>query len=251
MRIGAIGNQNQLFHVNRLNQSAARINGTAGSIQQQDRDKLALSPQGKKQDLLSNLMKQRQSIMERKGELKAANAEKGGSMSEIQSQLDLMDEQLKNIDEQIAKAQAEELKTEEKDQEGKIYDKPRTEEEIKNQQLSDITDLATGIEAMEVISSAKDKADGEVRVLKAEIKSGFGNIEKKIEKVSELSTKSNDLLEQLGEHTGAVNEAASEVNNAEANIEPDSSPEEVIPAKPDSSEALLKQEKAEEENQEA
>lgn len=251
MRIGAIGNQNQLFHVNRVNQSAARMSGTAGRLQQQDRDRMALSPQGKKQDMLSNLMKQRQSIMERKGELKATNAEKGGSMSEIQSQLDLMDEQLKNIDEQIANAQAEELKTEEKDQEGKIYDKPRTEEEIKNQQLSDITDLATGIEAMEVISSAKDKADGEVRVLKAEIKSGFGNIEKKIEKVSELSTKSDDLLEQVSDYAGAVNEAASDVNTAEAIVKPEKSPEQVISAEPDSMEALLKQEKAEEEKQEA
>lgn len=162
--------------------------------------------------------------MERKGELKAANAENGGSMLDIQSQLNLMDEQLKNLDEQIAKAQTEEFKTEEKDREGRLYDKPRTEEETMN-----------------VITSAKDKADGEVRVLKVEIKSGFGNIEKKIEKVAELRGKSTDLLEQVSEYAGAVNKAASEINNTEDKVKAEASQEQLDSANPNAREEQQKQ----------
>lgn len=213
MNIGALGhNNNQMFHVSRINQSASRIHGGTGN-QPQKQDKLSLSPEGKRQNLLNNLMKQKQDIIDRKNELAATNAENGGSTSAIQPQLDLMDEQLQAIDDQIATARTEELKpkNEEKETEGTIYEKPKTEAEVSQDKLSDITKLSNNLESIKIVDSAKTKTDQEIKILKVEISSNIGNAEAKYKQVSELSTESNELTMLRGELINDTIESTTEI----------------------------------------
>lgn len=224
MFIGNISSQNTVLNANRVSQGFVRNANAAESAagdKQANRDVAKITPQGKKQSLLSNLMKQKQNIVDQRSRLMGSNAEKGNSVSAIEEQLKLYEEQLKVIDEQIAQASIEEMKPEEEEKDSGIYEKPKTKEEVQGEKMNAVAEMASGIEAMEVINSVKSHLEGEANVLRAEIKSGNGPMEGKFDRLAEIGSRVSDLTEKAGEAVAELNEEVSELNGAEGAVKED------------------------------
>lgn len=171
------------------------------------KDRVTISPQGKKNNLLDNLMKQKMRITEQKDALVSSVLEKGGTLDTIKTQLELYEEQMKNIEEQIAEVTAKEIEQQAEKLKNKVDNKPKTEEEIKKEQISSITSLATNLQQTEAIDSIQNKMEGGIRVAKAEIKadkmrglSGEAidrkerNVEKMEKNIAGLNSKISDNL---------------------------------------------------------
>lgn len=171
------------------------------------KDRVTISPQGKKNNLLDNLMKQKMRITEQKDALVSSVLEKGGTLDTIKSQLELYEEQMKNIEEQIAEVTAKEIEQQAEKLKNKVDNKPKTEEEIKKEQISSITSLATNLQQTKAIDSIQNKMEGGIRVAKAEIKadkmrglSGEAidrkerNVEKMEKNIAGLNSKISDNL---------------------------------------------------------
>lgn len=222
MFIGKVDGQNSGLNISSINRTAAhKLEQIQGQKQQEEkRDQVILSPGGRKQSLLEQMMKQKELLQERKQALVERASENGAQG--IQEELDAYEEQIKQIDEQIAQLQAEQTEVKEKEEQGpSIYEKPKTEEQAKAEQLEDITKLSAAESQAEQISSVQGKMDGRVRVLKAEIKSGYGNIEAKLEEAGELESRSQKLSSEIAGKLNEVNESIGETNDKTAeSVEP-------------------------------
>ena len=215
MRLAGIGANNGIFNAAAINQKISRLHNDetaqAGPvIQQADRDFVFISPQGKKQSIIRQLMDQKQLIQEsRDAELKRGL--EGGYVN--QDKIDEYDQQLEMLDKQIAEAAAKQFEEdgEETGSASATDNKVITEEEYEKRKMMDIMNLSSGVEQAETVASAKVKMDGEARVLKAEIKSDGGSAsESKMERIKEIESRSSDLLEQAGEKIADINENAAE-----------------------------------------
>ena len=215
MRLAGIGANNGIFNAAAINQKISRLHNDetaqAGPvIQQADRDFVFISPQGKKQSIIRQLMDQKQLIQEsRDAELKRGL--EGGYVN--QDKIDEYDQQLEMLDKQIAEAAAKQFEEdgEETGSASAADNKVMTEEEYEKRKMMDIMNLSSGVEQAETVASAKVKMDGEARVLKAEIKSDGGSAsESKMERLKEIEARSSALLEQAGEKIADINENAAE-----------------------------------------
>lgn len=166
---------NQFFNVAAINRGLSK-DGTAVNDQTgKNRDQVTLSPQGKAMSAIENLMKQKDAITERKNALIGKTLENDGDMEAIQPQLDMYNEQLETLDKQISQITAQQLEqAAKKDEEKKSEkaDENKTEEQIETENLSNLANVTKSIKDAELVSSVKNKVDGEVRVKKAEIKMG-------------------------------------------------------------------------------
>lgn len=219
MFIGKMDGQTSGINIQAINRSAAQKAGKSpeeAASRAGQNDTLSLSPAGKKQSLIDQLMKQKEFLEERKQSFMDQASENGSPSME---QLKEFEKQLKNIDEQIAQLQSEQMsETEEteEDKEGIIYEKPKTKEEAETQQIAQLTSMASNMEQAEVISSVKDQVDGRTRVLKAEIKSGNGNIESKIEEAAKLTSQSQQLTADMAEKVQETNASMAEAEPVKA-----------------------------------
>ena len=174
-------------------------------------DKVALSPTGKAMNLVENLIKQKKRVQEQRSELMATTAEKGRPLGSIEDQLKSYDEQLKNLDQQIATATVEQNKPDDAEKmKNNTYKKPepKTKEEVQAEKMSNILVASASVEHAEIISSVKASTDGEIGVLKSEIKTDGGNVSQmKIDQLTELETKSGDLITDIAVK---LNEATAE-----------------------------------------
>lgn len=184
-------------------------------------DDVKISPAGKKQSMLKQLMDQKQLIMEQKQSM--LDADHGNGSDNMNEKLKEYEKQLKAIDDQIAQLQTDESdepKSDSNEKTGYIYKKPMSKEEALSEQLSKITKLSSGVSQAEVISSTKDLIDGKINVLESEIKHGYGNTEQKIAEASRLQGRSNDLAGQTSEKIGEITKAiAVQTNQPEDSAE--------------------------------
>ncbi|MEG1869971.1 MAG: hypothetical protein RR205_03890 [Oscillospiraceae bacterium] len=220
MRINGfnVGQSNSHFNSARVNQSLTRNDNSILSAPKKDtpkserRDTVEISPMGKIQNFLESLMKQKQQVLESKNELIGKTLNEGGTLESIQYRIDAYDEQLKNIDEQTSQVMKQQFeqqaeaatKKEEKPSE------PKTEEEVKQAKLNSVTNLASDIDRLKLVSSVKAKVDGNAKVLKSEIEldgrlpndafspTPAATISKE-SKLSQMKEKSLDLAKQGGE----------------------------------------------------
>lgn len=201
MYIGNLNGKNMAHHIYNINHTAAKKNQTLNGTKKKDgeqKDMVTLSPAGKKQSMLEQLMKQKDFLQEKKQSL-LDSADKCGSSS-MNEQLKELDKQVEALDNQISKIQTEQTdESDSKDKPGKIYEKPKTKEEAQTEQLNQITQLSNSGDQTKIISSVKEHIEGRTRVLKSEIKSGYGAIKKKMEEVSNLETKSQELSSRLAD----------------------------------------------------
>lgn len=221
MFIGRIEGQNLGLNVNAINRSVSRNNDFVKASKQQEnlRDTLLLSPKGKKQSIIEQLMKQKDLIQENKQAAIDRSVENG--TGNIQQQLDKYDQQLKDLDEQIAQIQTEQMEEDTKTKEAgesSIYEKPKTEEEFQMKNMEAITSLSFATDQAEIISSVRNQMKNRVRVLESEIKTGNGNIEKKLEEVSELEKNVQNLTSEITGKLKNVNDQISQTNDDQITI---------------------------------
>ncbi len=134
------------------------------------RDTLTISPQGKAAQLIDNLMNQKAAITERKNEYLTSAMEQQTPMEVIQNQLERYNEQIETIDKQISEITAQQMKTDAEQQKTKPYNKPKTTQEMEDNNLAALTHLSMGLEEMEQLDSIKTKVEREMSCLQSEIK---------------------------------------------------------------------------------
>lgn len=193
---------NQFMNVAAVNRGLKQDDATVNA-QNKNRDQVNLSPQGKAMSAIENLTKQKDSIMERKNALIGQVLENGGDMEAIQPQLDMYNEQLETIDDQISQITAQQLEQAAKKDEEKKPDKAdenKTEEQIETENLSNLANATKSIKDAEIVSSVKNKVDGEIRVTKTEIKMGELQIQHFKDKAAgSPGTNVSDIIKHLKE----------------------------------------------------
>ena len=155
-------------------------------------------------------MSQKQFIQESKEAEMQRGLEKGYMNKD---KLEEYDKQLEMIDKQITEAVTKQYMDKDENKGTDSTDnKVMTEEEYEKRKMKDMMSMASGMEQTEIVSSVKEKVDGEARVLKSEIKlDGNKVLEIKKERVIELEARSEDLLEQVGNKIADINEDKSKI----------------------------------------
>ncbi|AFS77140.1 hypothetical protein Curi_c00590 [Gottschalkia acidurici 9a] len=152
-------------------------------------DKITISSQGlnmskkflgqnKVNNVIENLMKQKENLTERKSDMVTNMLEKDMDISYINEMTKGIEEQLKDIDKQIAKLQFEEQQknigidkeNEEEKKDKKIHNySNNTDNDISDQNMSYLISASSDLQDLKVMSSLKDKAKGSISVLEKEI----------------------------------------------------------------------------------
>lgn len=204
MNISTLSSNAGGLNIQSINRSAAKKNEVLNGIKAETprTDVAAISSVGKKQSMIEQLMKQKEYLQERKQSLIDSATENG--TTDLDQQLKEYEQQMKDIDDQITKLQTEDNeKKESDDTTGRIYEEPKTKEEVQTDQLNGLTALSSGTDLTEVLSSVKGKLDGQITVMTAEVHSMNGSTESKLEKISELKSRSqkisSDIAEKLGD----------------------------------------------------
>lgn len=224
----SLSNYNSVINSSAVNRSIANkigktennINGSNkqnGQINKRnDRDTVLISAQGRKQSIIEQLMKQKQDIIERKNEVKISADEKGYDVTE---QLKAYEEQIKQIDEQISQIQSEEANESNDnkiDLKSTYKQEQKTEEEIQNENLTKISNIAISNELTEIVSNVKNQIDNRVNILETELKLDASRglfSEEKIEEISELKAQSSSVSNDIGEMVNDTNKSLNEINN--------------------------------------
>lgn len=214
--------QNGVFPGYRINQSVygQRKDEASEAV---SRDRVLISPQGKKNRMMDLLMKQKTDILERKESLMSSVRKEGRSLESVKSQLESLDEQLESIDRQLAEAMAKEMEKQADKMKEHGGSKPKTKEDIQNQRMADITRLSGSLRQAETVDSVKTRVDGEAGVLKSEIELDRGRtygvlsekaIAGKEAELSRLQDKSAELAVSLGEQIAEDMEEVKEEERA-------------------------------------
>ena len=209
MMIGKMNSQNKGISIAAINQSIAHKNEAITGKKQEVKISAVISPVGKKQSMLQQLMKQKQDLTDRMNSLSASALEKG---TDVKSTMEEYRKQLEALNEQILKMQMEQEDKEDDEKTG-VYKKPKTKAEVEAQKMKDIMSLSSSNKQVEIVSSAKEQMDGKANVLKAEIKTGNGNIKSKMEKVAELESKSANLSSDIGKRLVDVNDGIADIQD--------------------------------------
>ncbi len=220
--------QNGFFPAYRINQSVySKMQGENGMAESVQRDRVMISPQGRKNRMMDMLMRQKADILERKESLINSVKKEGSSMEAVKSQLESLDEQLDGIERQLAEAMAKEMEKQTDKMKDNGASRPKTKEEAQNQRLADITKLSGSLKQAETVDSVKARMDGDARVLKSEIEldrmhqEGMQDVSNKaiarkeaeLAKMHESSVK---LAASLGEMLGEMTEEAKAVGEADS-----------------------------------
>ena len=208
MFVSGLSQNHQMFHVGAANRSIAKqTEAITGKRPEYNQDRATISPEGKKQSMIEQLMKQKQQLMDRKSELMAKSAETGQRMD---SQIQQYEKQIEELNQQISELQTdkEDEKKAEENKDKLQYEKPKTEQEVEKEKMGKIAQIANIENHVDTITSVKDKIDGQIRVLHSEIElsaKGGCNVE----------AKSNDLANQIGKKTMDIVEDLAENNKVE------------------------------------
>ncbi len=226
---------NSLINSYQINRSAANQTGGQNGVKAEEerRDSFTLSPEGGKRNLISNLMKQKIDIADRRSALIASVKEKGTSMDSIKPQLEALDEQLRNIDVQISQAIADEAKKQEEEK-GQENKEPQTSEELRYEKMTDVVTLSEDVKHVDLLDSAKNRVDGRIKVLKSEIAlddnrvpdgSLGGATTTKKRELADLETRSVKIASDIGSRMVDIIEETDENNETVPVKESDDSEE--------------------------
>lgn len=203
MYIGTMSKSSGGLNIQSINHSAAKKNEALNGIkaERSKTDMIAVSPAGKKQSMIEQLMKQKEALQEKKATLMNSAAENG--TSGLEQQLKEYEQQMKDIDQQIIQLQSEDKDDKEtEDGTGKIYEKPKTKEEMEKDQLNNLTALTSGTDHAKVITSVKNQIDGQRKVWDTEVHSMNGSTASKLEKISHLESQSKKLSSEIAQKLG-------------------------------------------------
>lgn len=213
-----IDRHNNFLNAHYLNRTLNHSSSAQKSERQEQKEavSVSISPLGKANSLVEVLMKQKQQIIENKNDLIGKTLEKGEGMDSIKSQLENYEEQLKDIDAQITQIMTEYSRQETEKQKGITYEAPKTEKGYQTELSNTILGSSSSLNQTQVVSSAKNRIDGEARVLESEIKldgaRGGASTSKK-ERLAELQKQSANISAQIGEDLVDVNEEIEKRND--------------------------------------
>lgn len=192
------------------NQNSPFLNATLQTGDKiQKKDTLTIGQGAKKNSVFEQLAKQRENITKQKYDLIGRTLEKGGSMESIKGQLEVYDEQLKNLDIQMKQALMEQK--EKKEENNGIKNEPKTEEELQAQRMNRLLQSDNSLEQAEVITSVKERTEGEIKVLKSEISlDGDSVLDSKVDQLADLEGKLHNLTMMEGKGLAKANEERKE-----------------------------------------
>lgn len=228
MKINPYQTMNPYCPAPRFSPGASRLAADPATDRQPGNpDRLTISLYGQN-SRIEGLIKQKHSLLERKNELIRSTLENGGSRESIQELLDTYAEQMKNLDQQISREMAS-LNTDQTDKDSSISknNAPKTKEELRKKQISDLVDLSSGLSQVKSIQSARTSVEGEARVLESEIRMDKGRggdseaIARRGEKLADLQQRaaglsadimkaSRDIAEQIDESHRTAEETVRE-----------------------------------------
>ena len=203
---------NNLINSYQINRSAANQTGGRNGVKAEEerRDSFTLSPEGGKHNRISNLMKQKIDIADRRTSLIASIKEKGASMETIKPQLEALDVQISQAIADEAKKQEEEKSPENKE--------PQTSEEIQYEKMTDVVSLSNDVDNVDLLDSVKNRVDGRIKVLKSEIEldklnnelSGASSYKER--ELADLETQSVKIASDIGSRMADIVEESNEDN---------------------------------------
>ena len=192
-----IAAQNNLFNFSYVNN---HFNQDNKSNKDHKQDTLSISALGKANSVIETLMKQKQNVIDHKNELISNTLDSGGNMDSIKSQLECYDEQLKNIDNQIKQVTIETSQQQIEKQKAPIAKASGTEQDTQTAVANVLISTSACLKQQEVLSSVKSKTDGEINVLKTQMKFSTSHgvsFESKRGQLSELQQRSAELTDSI------------------------------------------------------
>lgn len=252
--ISMFGQQNSLINVDRINQSVSKQPHPSKSTHriQMGRDRVTISPKGKMSSLIDNLNKQKANILEQRDQFLEQARKQGQTDDMLKPQLEQFDQQIKDIDKQIQEATLKKMQEAADKSAPKVKsNKPKTEQDIQNDILSNITASAATLDRIEATESQKNKIDGRVDVLKSEIEldrgrdttgSGQESIAAKEALVSQMQSQSQGLMQDISRGINEVHEILEE-NNELAATKPAEDDKDKVNNKDDNNEVNAKDDK--------
>lgn len=176
------------------------------------RDRAVISPQGKANGLLANLMNQKELIEMNKTSLlkQALDKEQGIDAPGLKEKLEEYEEQLRSLDEQIVSEMAKQ--SEEGGVSGTALDTegqtsiiendgaPGDGENLEdiNETMTELTDLSGELKKAQSVGSAYERREGEKRVCAAEIKLGSTAAKSRLEKIKKTEAVVGRFMGMLG-----------------------------------------------------
>ena len=210
------------------------VNDNCDTVSISKSAKNAFHKQSKMRSFIDSLLKQKQNIIDSKNSLIERTVENGQGLDYIKDQLETYDEQINAIDKQIAeyalKEQQKKIGMDKK--ENKIPDnQPKTEQEVRNEQLNNIIALSSDISQIQVVSSVKSKMQGQTKILAKEIEldesrsiSGQKAVYKR-EQLGKIEERISGINKKIGESLKDVGEKIKDNVDHENDVIPEKSEE--------------------------
>jgi hypothetical protein len=184
----------------------------------------------KRNNILENLMKQKENLMNNKNALRERCLQNDEDPRTIKEKLQSIDKQIEEIDKQVSELQLEEQRkaigTEDKNKKGK-NSKQKSNKDYPNVMktaylMDSVLNLSTDLKKAKALSSQKNLISGEARVLDFEIQidinRGINPIAKK-KYLAKMKDNIEKITEKLGNHLKDVNTKIS--NNTQSNYSND------------------------------
>lgn len=142
----------------------------------QNRDKVSISPAGKKKSArLQSLMKQRENLLARQEELRRKAKDKDVDPEIIQRSLQACQEQIRAVEQQISQEIRQQFKPEAEEEKKQEKTEPKTKEEVQQERIEQLTNLSASVSRAQSLQSLQAKLEGTADVRKAEIKTDKTN----------------------------------------------------------------------------
>ena len=174
---------NQFFQPKNTFINSARVNASIskqnmyinGSKNKSNNDRVVFSSQGKMMNIIENLTKQKENIIENKNKLVNKTIANGGDIDTIKGQLEIYTKQIEDIDKQISNIytqQAKEAIKNSKQKNSNESNKNKSEEQLESDHLMQLANVSNTLKHAEKVSSVQTKVEGEVRTKESEVKIG-------------------------------------------------------------------------------
>ena len=122
----------------------------------QNRDKVSISPAGKKKSArLQNLMKQRENLLTRQEELRRKAKDKDVDPEIIQRSLQACQEQIRAVEQQIAQEMRQQFKPEVQEEKKQEKTEPKTKEEVQQERIEQLTNLSASVSRAQSLTCEK------------------------------------------------------------------------------------------------
>ncbi len=220
------------------------INNQLGNKSKASNDKSVISPQGKAMQMIEQLQKQKETIIQRKNEFLTNAEESGLDGDTVKAMKDLYDKQLEQIDEQISQIYSSQMKeaSEEKEKSGVYSKKDVLNEQSDIEKLNSISQAANKISQAEMVHGMAEKSENKISIKESEIHTSelrIDNLEsaklidnslsvedaikneqaKIAEKRNEINELDRQFMSLNNIHGGLINDANDEMEDTEESKE--------------------------------